>query len=90
MPYRVITVWEPDIAELLDLEQQIQEWRRGGPKPRISAMSLVQGAPLQSIRLAVGEFTEPYRLTDRLRMAVPPQSDDVRPSRDDTSGPSIA
>src|SRR5688572_25305435 len=62
VPYRVVTVWEPDLGELLLLEKQISQWRSGtGPKPRISLMSQVQGGPLQSIRLTVGEFPEPYR-----------------------------
>ena len=62
VPYRVVTVWEPENSELLVLEKQIEQWRAGtGPKPRISVMSLVQEAPLQTIRLTVGEFTEPYR-----------------------------
>ena len=62
VPYRVVTVWEPDNAELLALEKQLEDWRSGtGPKPRISVMSLVQEAPLQAIELTVGEFSEPYR-----------------------------
>jgi hypothetical protein len=65
-PYRVVTVWAMDDAEIVNLEEQIRRWREGlGPAPHVSVMAHVSEAPLQTIRLTVGEFSEPYRRTDR-------------------------
>lgn len=72
VPYRVVTVWAPDATELLILERKIHEWRNSkGPKPCISVMAEVDGSPLQSVRIIVGEFTEPYRRAQGTAIASP-------------------
>lgn len=71
IPMRVVSVWEPDDAEVMQLVEMIRAWDNGGPKPRISLMSHVHGQALQPIRLVVGGFSEPYV------QAVPPEDDVV-------------
>ena len=57
---RVVSVWEPDQAELLRLLEWARSYDGHRERPRVSLMLHTFGEPLQPIKLIVGEFDDPY------------------------------